>query len=325
MIASCSRTRERSSSLAITAAPGRPVAISSAMFGPGEHRDRAGRATSVERRAPVAGSRPFDRLRTGASRPRTCSSTLAERDVGSATGASTTRSASVVRARLVDACRRASARERRRGRGRAAGAQNAVPHAPAADDDDSHDRSPEVDRHRHALQLEPLAQLVLDPVGVVARDEAGIVDGEPEARRPRRRPARRRAGSAGARPSTAAARTPSARARNGSAPRSGSRADVAVVQLLDLVEQARDAAAGLRRDRDEGGPLAQPALRARAARPRSSISEMSHFESTISVEQCALRATSTAVMSPSTIPSLASIRTSATSARSAASSARSSE
>ena len=32
---------------------------------------------------------------------------------------------------------------------------------------------------------------------------------------------------------------------------------------------------------------------------------MSHFESTISVAQCALRATSTAVMSPSTIPSLA--------------------
>ena len=35
-------------------------------------------------------------------------------------------------------------------------------------------------------QLEPLAQLVLDPVAVVARDEPRVVDGEPEARRPRR-------------------------------------------------------------------------------------------------------------------------------------------
>jgi hypothetical protein len=42
---------------------------------------------------------------------------------------------------------------------------------------------PEVDRHRYPLELEPLAQLVLDPVGVVARDEALIVD-EDAGRRP---------------------------------------------------------------------------------------------------------------------------------------------
>ena len=53
--------------------------------------------------------------------------------------------------------------------------------------------------------------------------------------------------------------------------------------------------------------------------------EMSHLASTTSVEHAAFRATSAAARSPSTIPSLASIRTSATSARSAACSARSSE
>src|SRR4029077_5101219 len=42
----------------------------------------------------------------------------------------------------------------------------------------------EVDRHGHAVELEPLTQLVLDPVGVVARGEALIVDEDAEARRP---------------------------------------------------------------------------------------------------------------------------------------------
>src|SRR5205814_3643979 len=41
----------------------------------------------------------------------------------------------------------------------------------------------EVDRHGHALQLEPLTQLILDPVAVVACDQAAVVDEEPEARR----------------------------------------------------------------------------------------------------------------------------------------------
>ena len=50
----------------------------------------------------------------------------------------------------------------------------------------------------------------------------------------------------------------------------------------------------------------------------SSTSVTSHFESTTSVEQCALRATSATERSWSTSPSLESTRTSATSARSAA-------
>src|SRR5947208_1652682 len=43
----------------------------------------------------------------------------------------------------------------------------------------------EVDRDRYALEAELVAQPVLDPVPVVARDEARVVDDEPEARRAR--------------------------------------------------------------------------------------------------------------------------------------------
>src|SRR5207237_140753 len=43
----------------------------------------------------------------------------------------------------------------------------------------------EVDRHGYALQAEALAQLVLDPVAIVARDEPRIVDEDSEARWPR--------------------------------------------------------------------------------------------------------------------------------------------
>ena len=49
------------------------------------------------------------------------------------------------------------------------------PPRPAADDDRPFTyalRTKSID-DRHALELEPLAQLVLDPVAVVARDEAG--------------------------------------------------------------------------------------------------------------------------------------------------------
>src|SRR3954453_8951569 len=42
----------------------------------------------------------------------------------------------------------------------------------------------EVDRHGYSLELEALAELVLDPVAVIARHEAGIVDEKTEARRP---------------------------------------------------------------------------------------------------------------------------------------------
>ena len=59
------RAASAASSLAITAAPGRPAAISSAMFGP-ESTATGRSATSVESRSPVAGSRPFVRLSTGA-------------------------------------------------------------------------------------------------------------------------------------------------------------------------------------------------------------------------------------------------------------------
>src|SRR4029078_6679753 len=41
----------------------------------------------------------------------------------------------------------------------------------------------EVDRHRDTLELEPVAQLVLDPVAVVARHETRVVDEDAEARR----------------------------------------------------------------------------------------------------------------------------------------------
>src|SRR2546421_12692697 len=43
----------------------------------------------------------------------------------------------------------------------------------------------EVDRHGYALEAEALAQLVLDPVAIVARDEPRIVDEDAEARRSR--------------------------------------------------------------------------------------------------------------------------------------------
>src|SRR4029079_14025815 len=43
----------------------------------------------------------------------------------------------------------------------------------------------EVDRDGHALQVETAAQLVLDPVAVVARYEARVVHVDAEARRPR--------------------------------------------------------------------------------------------------------------------------------------------
>src|SRR5438477_3695836 len=66
---------------------------------------------------------------------------------------------------------------------------NAVPHEPAPTTTTRIGArllraSHEVDRHGHPLQLVPVAELVLDPVAVVARDEAGIVDEEAEARRP---------------------------------------------------------------------------------------------------------------------------------------------
>ncbi len=73
----------------MTAAAGRPRAISSAMFGP--ESTATGRSrTSVESRSPVAGSRPFVRLSTGAL-PGSAPTTPAKAALGTAT---TTRFAS---------------------------------------------------------------------------------------------------------------------------------------------------------------------------------------------------------------------------------------
>ena len=234
--------------------------------------------------------------------------------------ASTTSSASAYGARRA----RRAARRRRRGRGSRSRYANAVPHAPAPTTTARILRpAPEVDDDRDALEPEPLAQLVLDPVAVVAGDQPLVVDGEAEARRPRRdlraveevQPAPPLDGGWRASFSSAISLFRSAVEM---------RLGVAVVQLGDLVEQPRDAAAGHRGDGDEVGRWRS--RRCSSGRTSSIVtSQMSHFARTISVAQCALRATSTAVMSPSTIPWLASIRTSATSARSAASSARSSE
>ena len=66
LIACWSWPARNPSSLAITAAVGRPSAISSAMFGP-ERTATDRPRTRVERRSPVAGSSPFVRLSTGAS------------------------------------------------------------------------------------------------------------------------------------------------------------------------------------------------------------------------------------------------------------------
>jgi hypothetical protein len=67
----------------MTAAVGRPRAISSAMFGP--ERTATGRSrTRVESRSPVSGSSPFVRLSTGAS-PGSPATTAANALLGTAT------------------------------------------------------------------------------------------------------------------------------------------------------------------------------------------------------------------------------------------------
>ena len=83
LIACCSCPASEPSSLAITAAVGRPAAISSAMFGP--ERTATGRPrTRVESRSPVAGSRPFVEAEHGAS-PGSAATTSAKARLGTAT------------------------------------------------------------------------------------------------------------------------------------------------------------------------------------------------------------------------------------------------
>src|SRR5262249_3358981 len=119
--------------------------------------------------------------------------------------------------------------------------------------------SHEVDRDRNPFELEAVSQLVLDPVPVVARDQPGVVDEEGE---PRRAGARLRAveqvqalaAARGRLPCSTQLLQEAVQLGSGDAPR------VLRVQLLDPVEQASDAAAGLRRDGDDPGPLAKLTL-----------------------------------------------------------------
>src|SRR5439155_26805034 len=115
----------------------------------------------------------------------------------------------------------------------------------------------EVDRDRYALELEALAQLVLDPVAVVASDQGRVVDRETEAR-----------GSRGYLRSVEEVQAPTL-ARRGLAPLTelcqktvelGRRdaCGVLVVELFDRIEQPLDPAAGLRGHGDVRWTLAQP-------------------------------------------------------------------
>src|SRR2546421_4394129 len=117
----------------------------------------------------------------------------------------------------------------------------------------------EVDRDGNPLEVEAVAELVLDPVTVVARDQAGIVDEEAEARR-----ARANLRAVEQVQAAAVARGRLARlAQLGEEAVQLAGADAARVlleELLDLVEQARDAATALRRGGDDGRPLAEPCL-----------------------------------------------------------------
>src|SRR5947199_10804595 len=114
----------------------------------------------------------------------------------------------------------------------------------------------EVDRHGNAVKAEPLTQLVLDPVAVVARDQRLIVYEDAEAWRPfadlrrvehvqplavlrRRLPLVAEVGE----------RLVQLRRRH--------LGDVAVEELLDRVEQPVEAATGLCRDGDERRTLPQ--------------------------------------------------------------------
>ena len=164
------------------------------MFGP--ERTATGRPrTSVESRSPVAGSRPFVRLSTGAvpgsaRRPRANArlGTATTTSSASASGASAT--ARLDPAEVAVAGSAGCARSRRspapapRSRHASVDLVPAVaradgerrPPRAAADDDDLMHGVHEVDRRPAPFQLEALAQLVLDPVAVVARHQRPVVD-----------------------------------------------------------------------------------------------------------------------------------------------------
>src|SRR5579884_198197 len=136
---------------------------------------------------------------------------------------------------------------------------NAVPHEPAPATKNLTSRSfHEVDRDRHAVEAEALAQPVLDPVAVVPRDEPRVVDEHAEARRTH--PdlgAVKEVEPAAARAARRLSRLAQLRERavqlGGRDPRG-----VTVEELGYAVEQPLEAASGMRRHRDEWWPLPQP-------------------------------------------------------------------
>src|SRR3954463_10718647 len=118
----------------------------------------------------------------------------------------------------------------------------------------------EVDRDRHAVQVESLTQLVLDPVAVVARDEAGVVDEDADARRAHAdlRAVEEVEPPPPARPARGLSRLAQPREGTVQLGRREPR-DMPVEELRDPVEEPLEAAAGVRRDGDERRPLAQAA------------------------------------------------------------------
>ena len=186
-----------------------------------------------------------------------------------------------------------------------------------ADDDGLHERLTKSIATGTPSRSKLLAELVLDPVAVVAGDQAGVVDEEAEARRAH--------GRLGAVEEV----QPLPVSRRG---------------LADLPQLAEEAIQLARRDRVpcasrtaprrgrgacplRGAVFAEAATiggrwrRRGSSRSRTSsipTSAMSHFERTTSVDDIDLRAMSAIARSCSTTPSLASTRTSTTSARSAA-------
>ena len=116
----------------------------------------------------------------------------------------------------------------------------------------------EVDRHGHPLEVEAVAQLVLDPVAVVPGDQARVVDRR-ESAAGARWSGCRRAGSAASRFGMGPGEPRSARRGIGSARRSGP-VPCTCRRAPRRVETAPDAALGHRRGGDDRRTLAQPQL-----------------------------------------------------------------
>src|SRR3954469_13502922 len=121
----------------------------------------------------------------------------------------------------------------------------------------------EVDCDRDALEAVALAELILDPVRVVTRDQGRIVDEEAEARRAH---GHLRAVEEVQPPVVARRRLAalSQLAEEAIQLTGGNPCRVFFELLLDPVEQPCNAAAGLCGEGDHWGPLAEPRLEARA-------------------------------------------------------------